>query len=461
MINILDLAPRGHWLSGELSGKHNFKAGTTTPIRFGGSTGDARGFVRIDNVRMEDGSVHKALRMHPKWVQNGAMKGWLPFETLPSNAMFTAKVGFLSGARNTDGVRFSVWAHTSHNGRTVWSRVLDFPKTYTEDLVEVSADLSHLSGKRVRLELRVDVGDGIGYRTVPAKSGQDWAAWVDPKITSGGMGRAMVMRTEFTRIKVNKSDDGWFGDEPYIGAIYFRTVVGRPGGTKVVVLDSLDQLGDDMKDGDSEAITKADNLWVHDVVNPTDFGELLSGQGKGLTVFGMGFVAVEEDGDFRHHVRPQLQGTACSLRQELLDIELLEPEEAIKQLASLADRFADNRLAPCRLPTFVLSGGGIDIGDVFKFVFGGSADDQVGSSAAIFSSVTERAADGLKSFGDAGDGDLNRQAKAAAEAIAQTTLFKDGAQITKRLRAAEHENDWSITLKTSKIGVTERLTTGF
>ena len=40
----------------------------------------------------------------------------------------------------------------------------------------VSADLSRLAGRNVGLELRVDTG---------ASSGQDWAVWVSPRITSG------------------------------------------------------------------------------------------------------------------------------------------------------------------------------------------------------------------------------------------------------------------------------------
>jgi len=132
-----------------------------------------RGFVRLDRLRLENGSYMEALRTHPKWVSNGTIRGWHPWIQMPSNAIFEAKVGFVYGARRTDGVTFWVFEHHMEGGREVWNPIVMFTKGYTGQLVLVSADLSHLAGQDMQIELRVDAGKS---------SAQDWAVWVDPVI---------------------------------------------------------------------------------------------------------------------------------------------------------------------------------------------------------------------------------------------------------------------------------------
>lgn len=142
-----------------------------------GSPSDDNGFVRLDEITLENGETTTALRTHPKWVSNGRIKGWHPWVELPQNVKFEADVGFVEGAKNTDGVTFQVWEHHKEGGSTVWNKIADLHKDYTGNLEHMEADLSHLAGQEVGIELRVDAGES---------SGEDWAAWTNVQIVPRG-----------------------------------------------------------------------------------------------------------------------------------------------------------------------------------------------------------------------------------------------------------------------------------
>ncbi|NBD33483.1 MAG: hypothetical protein GVY17_11080 [Cyanobacteria bacterium] len=172
-IKLTRLSAEARWESGRLVSANN--ATNTSDLPWQGSPSDDRGFVRLDEVTLENGQTTTALRTHPKWVANGTIKGWHPWVELPPNAVFSADVGFVQGARNTDGVTFQVWEHHKEGGRTVWNKVAEVEKDYTGNLQQIKADLSHLAGQKVKIELRVDAGES---------SGQDWAAWKNVTIAS-------------------------------------------------------------------------------------------------------------------------------------------------------------------------------------------------------------------------------------------------------------------------------------
>jgi hypothetical protein len=193
-IDLFQLAgdPQSRWASGQLIDAHNTTDNANLPWM--GNHGDARGFVRSDtNVIMEDGtSWPSVLRMHPKWVNHGTIKGWLAWRLIPAGAHFQAKVGFLRGALGTDGVTFWVWVHYLTNGREQWTPVVQHFKRYTQSLDTLDVDLSAYVGQSISIELRVDAG---------SSSGQDWAAWVNPTIgpfpsTSGTPDQATRLVTE-------------------------------------------------------------------------------------------------------------------------------------------------------------------------------------------------------------------------------------------------------------------------
>jgi hypothetical protein len=171
-IKLTQLSSEARWESGRLVSDNN--ATNTQELPWMGSPSDEQGFVRLDEVTLENGQTTTALRTHPKWVSNGTIKGWHPWVELPENdPVFSADVGFVQGARNTDGVTFQVWEHHKEGGRTVWNKIAEVDKEYTGNLKHIEADLSHLAGQEVKIELRVDAGES---------SGQDWAVWNNVKI---------------------------------------------------------------------------------------------------------------------------------------------------------------------------------------------------------------------------------------------------------------------------------------
>jgi hypothetical protein len=180
IIDLLALSPRAAWNGAQLTDPSgNGRDGADLP--FNGNDGDARGFVILtDGMPMEDGTRRRALRMHPKWVPNGTIKGWHPDVRLPAGAVLETSVGFVKGAVHTDGVDFIIFEHhTLPGGGRTWNEVLRHHKTYTGSLDQVRIALGGLAGTDVGIELRVDAGPS---------SGQDWAAWVDPRIVGADPG---------------------------------------------------------------------------------------------------------------------------------------------------------------------------------------------------------------------------------------------------------------------------------
>lgn len=174
VLDLLALSPNATWAGARLTDPSGNSVDDQT-LPFSGSDGDARGFVILsDDMPMEDGTRRRCLRTHPMWVDNGTIKGWHPDVRLPAGAVFEAEVGFVYGAVYTDGVEFIVFEHHfQDDGRRVWNQVLRHHKRYTGGLEAVQVDLARFGGQQVGIELRVDAG---------ASSGQDWAAWVGPRI---------------------------------------------------------------------------------------------------------------------------------------------------------------------------------------------------------------------------------------------------------------------------------------
>jgi hypothetical protein len=177
-INLLDYSPSAQWGSGQLT--EDLEGSTVGPIEtipWMGWDGDERGFVILSPIALEDGTTRQALRMHPKWLPNGTIKGWLRDllnVVMPSDAIFEAQVGFVSGAGATDGANFLVYEHHFlPDGTEEWNPILNYRKGYTGALDTVRADLSRFAGQRIYLELRVDAGPSAA---------QDWAVWINPII---------------------------------------------------------------------------------------------------------------------------------------------------------------------------------------------------------------------------------------------------------------------------------------
>lgn len=178
-ISLIEQARGARWVGAQLVDEHNGTGDVQLP--WNGSDGDANGFVRADGIALEDGQRYpQVLRTHPKWVDRGTIKGWLPWFLLPPGSRFEADVGFVQGAAKTDGVTFWVWIHDRMTGREQWKPVVKHFKRYDGRPARVTADLSRYGGQQISVELRVDSGP---------TSGQDWAAWAAPRIISPAQAR--------------------------------------------------------------------------------------------------------------------------------------------------------------------------------------------------------------------------------------------------------------------------------
>jgi len=301
MIQLLDLADEAQWKTGKLVGAHGMT--DVHDIPFGGDVDDDRGFARIDEVAFEDGSRGEVLRTHPKWVDHGTIKGWFPRRELPEDAVFAANFGFVEGAKHTDGAEFQVWAHfDNEDGDHVWTRIARQSKGYSGAARTFRADLSHLAGKEVGIELRVDA-DGT--------STQDWAAWRNPRIISESVHRTMPVTVSLDRFTVRNADeDSWYnrgGDEPYLFVMGFyvdnRTVDVQEPSAKAWPFSVPDTHGNLGRSG----VVEGDSFKIPDRTGKFEkelhvIGTSLSGApsiprflGKKLTRLGLIVVALEHD----------------------------------------------------------------------------------------------------------------------------------------------------------------------
>jgi hypothetical protein len=153
------------------------------------------GYVHVfdEPSRFENGRTYVAddvLHTHPAWVDDGMILGIYPETSIGTSDEFLAHVGLLAGARSSDGVEFEfglqrgdldVPVEPYFNGdarRTLggfYRRLARASSFHDGQLETLRADLREFSttGRRYRPVLIV--------RTA-GNSGQDWAAWVRPRI---------------------------------------------------------------------------------------------------------------------------------------------------------------------------------------------------------------------------------------------------------------------------------------
>jgi serine/threonine protein kinase len=168
VIKLTDFAPSARWESGVNSPNWT----NVISLAWNGELNDNRGFARLYTNTLEDGTTKEILEMHPRWENNGGIKSWFPYITIPKKATFQVKVGFIKGADGTDGVTFWVFEHHSENGKEVWNPAIIYHKKgNTGKLDTFNVDISNLAGQSVSFELRVDAG---------ASAYRDWAIWMNP-----------------------------------------------------------------------------------------------------------------------------------------------------------------------------------------------------------------------------------------------------------------------------------------
>ena len=137
----------------------------------GGKT-DAAGFiVRNDDVKLQDGTVHSgaAIFTHPRWVNNGLIKGIYPKIQIENGYHFKATIGCASGGTACDVIYEVLYQESGNPIKLLQQWVV----VYSGSPVEVDIDLSSLAGKKVAFTLLV---------SAHGSSAQDWAHWVNPRI---------------------------------------------------------------------------------------------------------------------------------------------------------------------------------------------------------------------------------------------------------------------------------------
>lgn len=147
---------------------------TVTKLNFNDQGNDKKGFVRyVNNAVLEDGQKYprSVLQTHPEWKNGGLVIGYFHNVNIPANAKFSAKVGFLQGAKASDGATFEVSVYNVATKRG--QRLIQYHAKYDGKLDEITADLKPYAGQKLRIELRVNAG---------SSSAQDWAVWQEAKI---------------------------------------------------------------------------------------------------------------------------------------------------------------------------------------------------------------------------------------------------------------------------------------
>lgn len=161
-------------------------ANGTFALPFPGEESDKRGFAcyRTDSILEDDQIYSKVLLTHPELrftrvydnLTNeylslpyafGKIIGIFKIEDLPKHAIFRAKVGFLKGAYQSDGVEFRVFVNRdpSYFAANVCY--------YDGHLDDLEINLEKYAGQNISIVLQVNA---INTST------QDWSVWVNPRI---------------------------------------------------------------------------------------------------------------------------------------------------------------------------------------------------------------------------------------------------------------------------------------
>lgn len=171
-IGLLEKAADARWSSGRELGESI--SIVEHALRFGRNS--RRGTAKVATKPLEDGSRTQVLYTHPQWVDRGTITGVFPSIEIPPGAHFRSKVGFVKNARRSDGVTFHLSVGSEFGDRR---QIASVAETFDGTLGSMDVDLSAYAGQRIQIELRVDAG---------ASSGQDWAAWINPRIEVGSSG---------------------------------------------------------------------------------------------------------------------------------------------------------------------------------------------------------------------------------------------------------------------------------
>lgn len=211
MIDLKESASQAAWFGG----RRQFSPDLAV-LRFGDGSAPAaeNGFVQVSDEignETEDGRDLPYLHTHPASGRGGQIMGLYDSYIVQPGDRFRASVGFIEGAMGSDGVvfRFGYIPQGSRivredffstnpaargNLRSYYRELSRITKRYTGSLTPIDVDLSFLAGQRVQFVLIVEAG---------TNSGQDWAAWVNPRIA---VGHRITVRNLFC---IAETTSGW------------------------------------------------------------------------------------------------------------------------------------------------------------------------------------------------------------------------------------------------------------
>ncbi|SEB39353.1 hypothetical protein SAMN05192540_0005 [Maribacter dokdonensis] len=257
--------------------------------------------------------------------------------------------------------------------------------------------------KNVGIELRVDAG--VGY-------GRDHAVYLNPRIEERAIGpKANKWVIQPTLLTVNDRNEEsrikGRGDEPALVAIYFRSIFGRKGSTKLKIMDSILKLGNNIRAGITVAIPNEANLSVQDsgITANTEIDIL----GTSLVVMGCVFAAVELDNVGTEIVRSKIREKADKLKTALIEhiegnpIPVPPPANFFTDILSQIDTDVNSSASG-------VSGGGFDL---FGRLISNTGHDLIGTNQVVLIGASS---DILReSFGDDYRPDSLTNPKAALE----------------------------------------------
>jgi hypothetical protein len=138
-----------------------------------GTTSDSNGFiVKLTDPKLETGSVENeaALETHPQFVDNGYIAGRFPSFNVKAGDRFKAVIGCLYNGSACNVLFLLNYVADGGPEQTLAS----WNQTYDGSIQKVDMDLSTLANKSVIFILRVNAN---------GPSNQDWAFWLQPRIT--------------------------------------------------------------------------------------------------------------------------------------------------------------------------------------------------------------------------------------------------------------------------------------
>jgi hypothetical protein len=148
-----------------------------------------------------------------------------------------------------------------------------------------------------------------------------------------------------TLTAVDAQEEAWYsnGDEPYVAVIQFRVTPGVAGSTQTQYLGNLQEIAQNVDDGDTATIPDAMAATSFPNVTLVGFDDVLAGQRP--EIVGLVSVAMESDASpwsaidgIMNDVRNELDAQLRAQIETLSLVDLLDPTAAADRLAEAARR---------------------------------------------------------------------------------------------------------------------------